>query len=158
MTAESVTPEGFRAAIGAFPTGVAVVTSTSPAGPVGLTTNAVSSLSLDPVMLVVRFDNSSRTLPVVRESGRFAVNLLRADQEPLARVFASKEAPADKFAQVSHSSDHGIPILDDVVAWFACEVTALHPGGDHTIALGTVTALGHEVGAEPLRFERGGYR
>lgn len=155
----SVTPEAFRAAIGAFPTGVAIVTSASASGPVGLTTNAVASLSLDPVMLVVCFDNESRTLPVVRESGRFAVNLLRAEQEPLARVFASKQPPPEKFEQVSHYADHGVPIIDGVVAWFACELRALHPGGDHTIATGDVIALGHDDGSgEPLRFEHGGYR
>ena len=84
-----------------FPTGVAVVTAE---GPAGLTTNAVTSLSLDPVLLLVCFDNDSRTLPFVRQSRRFAVNLLRAGQEDLARVFASKAVAEEKFAAVDAPS------------------------------------------------------
>ena len=83
-------PDRFRSVMGRFATGVMVVTATSPEGPVGLTANAVCSLSLDPLLLLVCFDNEARTLPVVREAGRFGVNVLRSDQEALARLFASK--------------------------------------------------------------------
>ena len=74
-------------AVGRFATGVAVVTCQSPSGPAGLTTNAITSLSLDPLLLLVCFDNASRTLPVLRESGRFAVNVLaRRAGRPRRRV------------------------------------------------------------------------
>lgn len=139
----------------AFPTGVAVVTAS---GPVGLTTNAVTSLSLDPVLLLVSFDNTSRTLPVVRETGRFAVNVLRADQEELARVFASKRVAAEKFAAATHSTLHGVPVLEGVVAWFVCELEQLVPAGDHTIGIGAVTELDFDPDGEPLLFVRGAYR
>jgi 3-hydroxy-9,10-secoandrosta-1,3,5(10)-triene-9,17-dione monooxygenase reductase component len=146
----------FRDAIGRFATGVCVVTTSGPSGPAGLTTNAVSSLSLDPLLVLVCFDNGSRTLPVVRESGRFAVNVLRAGQEDLATVFASKLVAEEKFEQVTHQERGGVPVLDDALAWMACELRALHPGGDHTIGVGEVVAMGHEDG-EPLLFYAGAY-
>jgi 3-hydroxy-9,10-secoandrosta-1,3,5(10)-triene-9,17-dione monooxygenase reductase component len=68
----------YRDTIGHFPTGVAVVTTTGPAGPAGMTTNAITSLSLDPLLMIVCFEKQSRTLEVVRTSRRFAVNVLRA--------------------------------------------------------------------------------
>src|SRR4051812_49702138 len=91
----------FRDTMGRFSTGVCVVTALSPHGPAGLTTNAVTSLSLEPPLLLVCFDNASRTLPIVREAGRFAVNVLRASQADLAKTFASKDLmPAEKFEAV----------------------------------------------------------
>ena len=104
----------YRSAIGHFATGVAVVTCDGPEGPSGLTTNAVSSLSLDPLLLLVCFDNASRTLPFVRDSGRFGVNVLRAGQEGLAHVFASKRVADEKFAEVTHELVDGVPVLEGV--------------------------------------------
>ena len=146
----------FRDTLGHLATGVCVVTALGPDGPAGLTTNAVASLSLRPPLLVVCFDNTSRTLPVVRAAGRFAVNVLRAGQEDLARLFASKRLAADKFAAVTHSVDHGVPVLDGALAWLVCDLQAEHPGGDHTIGVGAVTDMGHGPG-EPLVFYRGAY-
>jgi 3-hydroxy-9,10-secoandrosta-1,3,5(10)-triene-9,17-dione monooxygenase reductase component len=147
----------FRDAIGSFPTGVAVVTACGPSGPAGLTTNAISSLSLDPVLLLVCFDNGSRTLPVVRESRRFAVNVLRAGQRDVAATFASKQVADEKFAAVTHTVAHGVPVLDGALAWFVCELRELLPGGDHTIGIGEVSELEHDPGGEPLVFFRGAY-
>jgi flavin reductase (DIM6/NTAB) family NADH-FMN oxidoreductase RutF len=151
-------PRDFRDAIGRFATGVTVVTCDGPEGPTGLTTNAITSLSLDPLLLLVCFDNTSRTLDVVRDSGRFAVNVLRDDQAELAAVFASKAAPHEKFADVTHRVEHGLPVLDDALAWFACDVHALLPGGDHTIGVGAVTAVHHEPAGSPLLWFGGAYR
>ena len=147
----------FRDTMGHFATGVCVVTAMGADGPAGLTTNAVASLSLDPPLLLVCFDNESRTLPVVREARRFALNVLRAGQEDLAATFASKALPEEKFAAVTHTVDHGVPVLDDALAWLACDLLSLHPGGDHTIGVGAVTQMDHGAG-EPLVFYRGGYR
>ena len=147
----------FRDTIGHLATGVCVVTALGPDGPAGLTTNAVASLSLRPPLVVVCFDNTSRTLPVVRAAGRFAVNVLRVGQEELARLFASKRLAADKFAAVTHSVDHGVPVLDGALAWLVCDLQAEHPGGDHTIGVGAVTEMGRDDG-EPLIFHRGTYR
>jgi 3-hydroxy-9,10-secoandrosta-1,3,5(10)-triene-9,17-dione monooxygenase reductase component len=153
-----VDPRAFRDTLGTFPTGVAVVTANGPGGPAGLTTNAFTSLSLDPPLVLVCFDRGSRTLAVVRESRRFAVNVLRAGQEGLAALFAGKAPHPEKFAAVTHTADHGVPVLDDALAWMVCDLEALHPGGDHEIGVGAVTALGRDEGAAPLVFFGGAYR
>jgi len=154
----AVDPIAYRAAIGHFATGVAVVTCDGPDGHSGLTTNAVSSLSLDPLLLLVCFDNASRTLTAVRGARRFAVNVLRAGQEELAAVFASKRVQAAKFEAVTHRVEHGVPVLDDALAWIACDVHELHPAGDHTIGIGAVTEVWSAPGEpEPLLFYRGSF-
>ena len=147
----------YRAAIGQFASGVAVVTTTGRNGHAGMTTNAVSSLSLDPIMLLVCFDNTSRTLPIVREGGRFAVNVLRGEDLHLARIFASKIVPNDKFSAVTHSVDHGVPVLNDALAWFVCDLENLVESGDHTIGIGRVTAFDHADSGSALVFFRGEY-
>ncbi|MEY2532363.1 MAG: 3-hydroxy-9,10-secoandrosta,3,5(10)-triene-9,17-dione monooxygenase reductase component [bacterium] len=151
-------PLRYRQVIGSFATGVAIVTCTGPDGPAGMTTNAVTSLSLDPVLLLVCFDNGSRTLGAVREAGRFAVNVLRAGQEELAGVFASKRVAREKFEAVTHMDAHGVPVLDGALAWLACDLHELHPGGDHTIGIGAVTHVHADPAGEPLVWFRGAYR
>jgi flavin reductase (DIM6/NTAB) family NADH-FMN oxidoreductase RutF len=146
----------YRDVIGHFATGVTVVTCQGANGPAGLTTNAVTSVSLDPLLLLVCFDNGSRTLPVVREARRFAVNVLRAGQEDLAAAFASKRVAEQKFESVTHRVAHGVPVLDDALAWVACDLVELLPGGDHTIGIGAVID-GAASDGEPLVFFRGGY-
>ncbi len=151
-----VEPIRFRTVMGHFATGVAVVTVDTPHGPMGMTANAVASLSLDPVLALVCFDNSARTLPEVEKAKRFGVNVLAADQEHLARRFASKEDT--KFADVPHTVHDGIPVLDGTLAWVGCELDQLIPAGDHTIGIGAVHAA--ELGAddlEPLTWYRGRY-
>jgi 3-hydroxy-9,10-secoandrosta-1,3,5(10)-triene-9,17-dione monooxygenase reductase component len=153
---KTVEPDRFRAVMGHFATGVAVVTVDAPGGPQGMTANAVASLSLDPVLVLVCFDNGARTLPEVRRAGRFGVNVLAADQEALARRFASKDDT--KFAEVPHTVHDGIPVLDGALAWVGCALERLVPGGDHTIGIGAVQSA--EIGppgAEPLVWFRGGY-
>ena len=104
-------PELFREVFGRFATGVAVITSAGSAGAGGMTANALCSLSLDPLLALVCFENRARTLPIVRESGRFAVNLLAADQERLAGVFASKLPEAEKLDGVAHRLEQGMPVI-----------------------------------------------
>jgi flavin reductase (DIM6/NTAB) family NADH-FMN oxidoreductase RutF len=135
---------------------VAIVTCQGADGPAGLTTNAITSLSLDPLLLLVCFDNSSRTLPVVRDARRFAVNVLRAGQEELAAAFASKRLAGQKFEAVTHTVAHGVPVLDDALAWVACDLVELLEGGDHTIGIGAVID-GEASDGEPLVFFRGRY-
>jgi len=152
-----VAPEHFRSVMGRFATGVTVVTVTAADGPVGMTANAVCSLSLDPLLLLVCFDNQARTLPVVRESGRFGVNVLSSGQGDLARLFASKLPESEKFAGVPHTVHDGIPVIEGVLAWVGCRLERLVPGGDHTIGIGAVESA--EAGrGEPLLYFRGGYR
>jgi flavin reductase (DIM6/NTAB) family NADH-FMN oxidoreductase RutF len=149
-------PELFREVFGRFATGVAVITSSGAAGSGGMTANALCSLSLDPLLALVCFDKGARTLPIVREAGRFAVNLMAADQEVVAGVFASKLPEEEKLETVSHRLEHGMPIIDGSLAWAVCDLQELIAGGDHTIAIGRVVALGLGDG-EPLLWYSGRY-
>jgi 3-hydroxy-9,10-secoandrosta-1,3,5(10)-triene-9,17-dione monooxygenase reductase component len=155
--APSERTRAFRDTIGNFATGVTIVTATGPDGPAGMTTNAVASLSLDPLLLLVCFDRGSRTLDVVRASRRFAVNVLRADDRELAAVFASKRVARAKFDNVTHSETHGVPVLDTALAWIACEVRELLPCGDHVIGIGEVIGMGRDEDGDPLVYFRGRY-
>jgi 3-hydroxy-9,10-secoandrosta-1,3,5(10)-triene-9,17-dione monooxygenase reductase component len=149
--------ERFRDVAGRFATGVTIVTCDGPDGPAGLTTNAFSSLSLDPPLALVCFDRTSRTLPAVESARRFAVNILREGQEDLARVFASKRLAREKFEAVTHTVEHGVPVLDDALAWLVCDLRDLLPGGDHVIAVGEVTHLDADPDGRPLLYHRGAF-
>jgi 3-hydroxy-9,10-secoandrosta-1,3,5(10)-triene-9,17-dione monooxygenase reductase component len=146
-------PELFREVFGRFATGVAVITSAGPAGAGGMTANALCSLSLDPLLALVCFENRARTLPIVRDAGRFAVNILSAEQEHLAGVFASKLPESEKLDGVAHRMEWGLPIIEGSLAWAACELRELIAGGDHTIGIGQVVALGLGDGAPLLWYE-----
>src|SRR5437867_2092318 len=160
MRGNSMDANAFRAAFrevcGHFVTGVCVVTSLGPRGPSGLTANAVSSLSLDPPMVVVCFDRSARTLAAVEHSRRFAVHFLTHSQVETAARFASKQPEEEKFSAVSWTERSGTPVIDGCLAGLVCELEQLVPGGDHLIGLGTVTDLWRTDG-EPLVFFMGDY-
>jgi flavin reductase (DIM6/NTAB) family NADH-FMN oxidoreductase RutF len=148
--------ELFREVFGRFVTGVAVITGTGPAGRGGLTVNALCSLSLEPLLVLACLENDARTLPIVREAARFGVNVLTADQEELAGVFASKMPEAEKLDGVPHRIEHGVPLIDGSLAWAACELRELITGGDHTVAIGEVIAMGLGTG-DPLLWYGGRY-
>ena len=156
MTMHTVDPSRYRAVIGHFATGVCVVTAQGPEGPVGMTANAVCSVSLQPLLLLVCFDRGARTLPVVQGSGRFGVNVLAQGQEPLAALFASKTPETEKFAGVPHHDHAGVPVLEGALAWLGCDLTELVEAGDHVIGIGAVH-LAEAGEGDPLVWYRGGY-
>jgi flavin reductase (DIM6/NTAB) family NADH-FMN oxidoreductase RutF len=149
-------PERFREVFGRFATGVAVITAAGPTGGGGMTANAICSLSLTPPLALVCFANVARTLPIVREHGRFAISMLAADQVGQARLFASKAPEHEKLAATAHTLRAGAPVIDGAIAWAVCEVRELHAGGDHTIVIGEVDELGLGEG-EPLLWFEGHY-
>jgi flavin reductase (DIM6/NTAB) family NADH-FMN oxidoreductase RutF len=149
--------ELFREVFGHFASGVAVITSAGASGGGGMTANALCSLSLDPPLALVCFQEDARTLPIVRDARRFGVNVLAAEQEHLAGVFASKVPEQEKLASVAHAFVEGVPVIDGVLAWAVCDLRDLIDGGDHTIAIGQVIAMGYGDG-EPLVWYRGEYR
>lgn len=155
--AHALDPERYRTVFGHFATGVAVITCAGPSGSGGMTANAVCSLSLDPMLALVCFEQSARTLPLVRDIGRFAINVLRDGSEDVARVFASKVPEGEKLRDAPHQLQNGMPILDAALAWVVCDVQQLIPAGDHEIAIGEVVAMGLEDG-DPLLWYRGAYR
>jgi flavin reductase (DIM6/NTAB) family NADH-FMN oxidoreductase RutF len=148
--------ELFREVFGRFATGVAVITSSGPTGSGGMTANALCSLSLEPLLALVCFENQARTLPIVRDARRFAVNVLTLEQEDLAGVFASKLPESEKLDGVPHRLEDGVPVIEGSLAWATCELRELIPGGDHTIALGEVQRMGLGEG-EPLLWYAGSY-
>ncbi len=156
MTAP-VDAQRYRETIGHFATGVAVVTAHGAQGPAGMTANALCSLSLDPLLLLVCFDREARTLPLVHESGRFAVNVLSQQQHAISGIFASKRAEAEKFDGVPWRLHEGAPVLSEALAWLVCELHETHPGGDHTICIGGVLDMHHDPHGTPLVWYRGRY-
>jgi flavin reductase (DIM6/NTAB) family NADH-FMN oxidoreductase RutF len=150
-------PSRYRTVFGHFATGVAVVTVAGEAGEGGMTANAVCSVSLDPMLALVCFEQGARTLPLVRGTGRFAVNVLRSGSEDVARTFASKVPEREKLLGVPHRYEAGQPILDVALAWIVCDVRQLIPAGDHEIAIGEVVAMDVAEG-DPLLWFRGAYR
>jgi flavin reductase (DIM6/NTAB) family NADH-FMN oxidoreductase RutF len=150
-------PASFRAAIGMLPTGVTVVTAPGPEGPAGATANAVCSLSIEPMLMLACLDRGSRTLLAAQAANRFAVNVLHASQEEVARGFATKAPVAEKWRGVAWSERDGVPAVDGALAFIACDLRDVIAGGDHVILTGTVTAL-EATGGDPLIFHHGEYR
>ena len=142
--------------MGRFGTGVAVVTSLVDGSPVGMTANAIASVSLTPPLVLWCGDRTSMTLAAVRSSGVFAINFLSDAQEDLARRFSTSGPKS--FEGIAHGPQRsGAPVLKDCLAWVDCVVDSMHPGGDHEIVVGRVEAA--EVGLDrpPLVFYRSGY-
>ena len=134
----------FRQVMGQFATGVTVVTACVQGKPAGITVNAFCSVSLDPPLVLVCIDLISHTLPFIRESGSFAVNILTDEQEHLSRCFAgSTQERYEHFCYADfHTAATGAPIIDDSLAFIDARVVAEYPGGDHVIFLGQVEAMG----------------
>ncbi len=134
----------FRQVAGQFATGVTVVTTQCEGKPAGITVNAFSSVSLEPPLVLVCIDLISNTLPFIRESGAFAINILTNEQEHLSRCFATtSEERYENFCHASfHTAATGSPIIDDALAFIDTRLVAEYPGGDHVIFLGEVMAMG----------------
>jgi 3-hydroxy-9,10-secoandrosta-1,3,5(10)-triene-9,17-dione monooxygenase reductase component len=152
----AVDPDQFRDVLGHLPTGVTVVTAHDPSGPVAMSANSVTSVSLDPPLILFCPAKSSSTWPHIRDSGRFCVNVFAAHHEEASRRFAARGV--DRFAGVSWHSRPSGPAIDDAVAWIECTIDAVHEAGDHLIVVGAVDRLDIREGAgEPLVFFRGQY-
>lgn len=139
-----------------FPTGVTVVTAAGADGPAGLAANAVTSLSLEPPLMLACLDRGSRTLRAVEAAGRFGINVLGTDGEELARSFASKRAMEEKWDGVEWEASEGVPRLGRAIVFVACAMRDILSGGDHVIVTGEVEAV-HQRRGEPLVFVDGAY-
>jgi 3-hydroxy-9,10-secoandrosta-1,3,5(10)-triene-9,17-dione monooxygenase reductase component len=129
----------FRAVLGHLPTGVTVITAIVKGRPVGMAANSVTSVSLDPPMILVCPSRTSSTWPQIRRINRFCLNVLASHHESLSRQFSRLDI--DRFADVSWHSRRSGPALDESVAWLDCETHAEHEAGDHTIVVANVTSL-----------------
>ena len=151
-------PRVLRHALGSFPTGVAVITTTGPRGePVGLTCNSFNSVSLDPPLVSWSLRLASTSLEAFRSCLFFTVNILSAEQNELSSQFASRDA-ASRFDGVAWTPGlGGAPVLEGCVASFQCEKFAEHVAGDHLLFLGKVIHLQHAGQEDSLVFYRGAY-
>jgi flavin reductase (DIM6/NTAB) family NADH-FMN oxidoreductase RutF len=140
-----------------LPTGVTIVSAAGSEGPAGATANAVTSLSIEPMMMLACLDRGSRTLLAVQAADRFGVSVLHKGQEQIARAFATKAPVAEKWTDVAWSDRGGIPAIDDALIWIACDLRDVISAGDHVIVTGGVTDLEWREG-EPLVFHGGEYR
>jgi 3-hydroxy-9,10-secoandrosta-1,3,5(10)-triene-9,17-dione monooxygenase reductase component len=152
------TSEELRSAMALLPTGVTVISAMGPRGPAGATANAVTSLSLEPPLMLACLDRASRTLSAMQAAKRFAVNVLRADHADLAQAFSGPYSHAERWADVPWTERHGVPVMDEALLWVACELHDLHDGGDHVIATGRIIGLGANDSGDPLVFHKGAYR
>jgi len=155
----AVDPLEFRSIIGHFATGVTVITTAAGEEMQGMTANAVTSLSLDPVMLLICVEKTTHTHGLLERSGVFAVNILAEHQEDVSRIFAKRAEPeiGTLRGQRFRLGDTGAPILEDCLAYIECRVADVMDGGDHSIFLGEVVHEGVVSEGKPLIFYRGGY-
>ncbi len=151
----SVDPARFRDVAGTFATGVTVITARTSEGLFGCTANAVTSLSLDPPLMLVCLDRRTNTHPRLLESRAFGINIIEVapGSEELCRLFAGKSE--DKFAGLDYRDGvTGVPILTAAFSWLECELDRTYDGGDHTIFVGRVVAAEEREGT-PILFYRG---
>jgi flavin reductase (DIM6/NTAB) family NADH-FMN oxidoreductase RutF len=153
----------FRRVAGHFATGVTVLTTCHDDKHVAMTANSFTSVSLDPVLLLVAVERRSRFHDAVLAAGTFVVNVLAADQEDVSRWFATRGRPLDDehLSRWPHAIGPatGAAVFDGVLAALECRTYADHPGGDHTLLVGEVLSMAApRPDADPLLFFKGGYR
>lgn len=154
----TLTGKEFRRVLGHFATGVTVVTVRRSRDLIhGMTANAFTSVSLEPPLVLVCVDHRARSHPLLLEQERFGINVLRDNQEPLARYFADSEQDHEtggKLGVAYAASERGTPWLQDCLARLDCTLVETHPGGDHTLFIGRVEQASTGTG-RPLLFYRG---
>ncbi|MCH0538733.1 flavin reductase family protein [Streptomyces sp. MUM 203J] len=144
----------FRDILGQFATGVALITAQTPEGPMGLAVNSFTSVSLDPPLVALCTAHTSTTWPSIRASGRFAVTILGDQHAELCRTFSTRAV--NRFSGRNWAQSYaGHPIAADGLAWLDCEISQIHPAGDHSLVIAQVTAgaLTGQIG--PLVFHAG---
>jgi len=150
-------PSTYRAVMRRFPTGVTIVTTVLDGRPKGFTANAVASVSADPPLVLVCVSRQARTHPILAQAGRFCVNLLKIEQELLAREFAMR-GEGDPFEGLAYRSGRtGSPVSEGALAYLDCEVAEEYSVGTHTILIGAVMSCEAESGS-PLGYFDGAYR
>jgi 3-hydroxy-9,10-secoandrosta-1,3,5(10)-triene-9,17-dione monooxygenase reductase component len=149
----------FRAVTGAFATGVTIVTSRLGGRPHGFTANSFTSVSLRPPLVSVSVDRRAYGRAALRAAGHFAVSVLGAHQEPLARRFATNGAHDELFRDAPiRDTRVGAPVFDDCVAYLACTIDRTVVAGDHDIVIGRVVEMGAGPATAPLLFAGSRFR
>lgn len=155
INSDPITDQALRKIRGLFASGVTVVTTVHEGKLRGVTVSAFSAVSLNPPLVLICIANESESKDWIAESGAFAVNILSDEQEFLSERFAAR-APimnARFDGAPYHTASTGSPILVDSLAWYDCRMEATHDGGDHTIFIGRVEAVGFGAGGkQPLLY------
>ena len=142
--------------------GVTVVATVDADGtPHGMTVNALTSVSLDPVLVLFCCEREASLHAPVLASGQWTVSMLTAEQEHLSRWFATRERHGtEQFAGLATrvGGHTGVPILVESLAWLECRTWATYDGGDHTIVVGEVLDLGLGTAGAPLLYYASEYR
>ena len=150
-------PSAMRAVMGQYVTGAVIITGASAGGPVGMAVNSMTSVSLEPPLILFCPAKTSSTWPQIRRSGHFAANVLGAEHGWLCTQFARKDT--DRWAEAPYYTlKGGSPVLVAAAAYLDCELERVHEAGDHFIAIGRVLTLGVQEDAEPLVCHRGRFR
>lgn len=150
----STDPDSFRAALGTFVTGVTVVTTDTPEGPVAIVANSFASVSLDPPLVLWSPAKASRRFEHFAGSRRFAVHVLASTQRDICKEILNSKTAINNIP--THKSHCGMPIITGALATFECNLEATHDAGDHVIVVGRVTRAQHH-GGDPLVFHSSRY-
>lgn len=148
------TARAFRDALGRFATGVTLVTTEGPQGPLGFVANSFASVSLEPPLVLWSPAKASARFPLFRDARHYAIHVLAVTQFDLIARFTRQGAGFDGLPHGRNAQ--GAPVLEGALARFDCEQVATHDGGDHLIILGRVLGFGLQEGA-PLVFSQGAY-
>lgn len=150
----------FKSALATWASGVAIVSGQDTTRIEGTTVSSFSSLSLDPPLVLVCLAPSARVVSVIRNSNRFAISILAADQEAASRHFASRGRDADTgFGAIGlERAPDGQPIVAGSAGFLACRLEGIVPQGDHHIFIGRVEHAGADETKAPLLYFRRGYR
>jgi len=153
----SVSPNEFRAAMSLYPTGVCVIsTQVETRPPFGLTVNSLTSLSLEPPLVMWNLQKSSDTYKDWRDADFFAVSMLRADQAHLAKRFALPGQHGFENSELA-PGDSACPTLADCLATLECRIHGRYEEGDHVIIIGEVILAASNTDSTPLTFHKGAY-
>ena len=144
-----------RRIMGKFATGVTVVSTVVDGETWGMTANAVTSLSLDPPLILVAIVKDSQSHQNIQRSRIFAVSILTTEQEAISTRFASP-GPKDFSGLQTITAETGAPILEDALGYVDCRLVDILPGGDHEIFVGEIVA-GDARDGDPLLFYNGKY-
>jgi 3-hydroxy-9,10-secoandrosta-1,3,5(10)-triene-9,17-dione monooxygenase reductase component len=154
-------PGRFREVMGHFATGISVVTTFDGERPAGITVNAFSSVSLEPALVMVALDRGRFITPMVRHAGRYAVNVLGADQQALSDCFAHAPVSPGREAFCGAAwqpGPTGLPLLDGSIATLECTIVETFSAGDHDLFIGRVDSLEERrEGVAPLLYYRRRY-
>lgn len=160
MSSASLTKADFRRACAQFATGVTVVTVEREPGKVhGMTANSVTSVSLEPLLVLVCVDQKARALPLVQEKGRFGISVLKEEQKGWSEYFARPEQDEEAERRLGiryRWAESGVPLLEGTLMQLVCQVVATQVAGDHTIFVAEV-ATAEVFDGRPLLFYGGKY-